>query len=247
MNDLFTKRKFQQFDLPQQHKKCAELLRSIYEKLIHQEPISLESYQQYLNWMQLLPFESNDPQKIADRYHWHLEQAHLSLKEHNLLPTLRSGDRVPKADFLPISIYLDNIRSAFNVGSILRTCEALRVGSVYFSEHTPFYNHEKVARTAMGAAPLVPCFQNVSLSELPHPMIALDTSDEAISLQDFIFPTSCTLILGNEEYGISRQSLLLADSIVEIPLVGMKNSLNVACAFAIAAAAIRRQLGFVKQ
>ena len=57
MNDLFTKRKFQQFDLPQQHKKCAELLRSIYEKLIHQELISLESYQQYLNWMQLLPFE----------------------------------------------------------------------------------------------------------------------------------------------------------------------------------------------
>jgi tRNA G18 (ribose-2'-O)-methylase SpoU len=61
-------------------------------------------------------------------------------------------------------------------------------------------------------------------------------------LSDFIFPASFTLILGNEEYGISNESLKLADYIVEIPLFGAKNSLNVACAFAIAASQIRRQL-----
>ena len=90
-------------------------------------------------------------------------------------------------------------------------------------------------RTAMGAAALVPCFRNVLLNDLPRPIIALDTSDEAISLNDFIFPASFTLVLGNEEYGISDAALRLADILVEIPLFGVKNSLNVACAFAIAA------------
>ncbi len=237
-NNLFTKRKFLQLPIEQQHKKCAEILRAAFED----PTVSLEPYHHWLSWMKLLPFESIESEALSDRYHWHLDQAHQSLKEHNLLPALRSGDHVPKADFLPIAIYLDNVRSAYNVGSILRTCEAMRLGRVYFSGHTPFYNHEKVLRTAMGAAPLVPCFQDVPLSELPRPIIALDTSDQAIPLGEFLFPPAFTLVLGNEEYGISHASLSLADTIVEIPLCGMKNSLNVACAFAIAAHTIRRQI-----
>ena len=229
----FTKRKFLQLPIEQQHKKCAEILRAAFE-----QSVSLEPYHQFLSWMKLLPIESMDEQDLTDRYHWHLERAHQSLKEHNLL-CLRSGDHAPKADFLPIAIYLDNIRSAYNVGSILRTCEAMRLGSVYFSEHTPFYSHEKVMRTAMGAAHLVPCFQDVPLSELPRPIIALDTSDQATALGEFLFPSTFTLVLGNEEYGISHASMALADQIVEVPLFGMKNSLNVACAFAIAAYEIR--------
>jgi tRNA G18 (ribose-2'-O)-methylase SpoU len=87
----------------------------------------------------------------------------------------------------------------------------------------------------------VTCEKGVSLSQLPHPVIALDTSDEAVSLNDFLFPAAFTLVLGNEEYGISDEALRLSDILVEIPLLGVKNSLNVACAFAIAAAQIRRQ------
>lgn len=169
-----------------------------------------------------------------------MQLAGLSLKEHNLLPTLRTGDREPKRDFPNIAIYLDHVRSAYNVGSILRTVEALRIGKVYFSEKTPFIDNEKVKRTAMGAAELVPCFQNVPLSDLPRPIIALDTSNAAVSVAEFDFPESFTLILGNEEYGISNESLKEVDHIVEIPLFGAKNSLNIACAFAIAASRITK-------
>ena len=125
------------------------------------------------------------------------------------------------------------------VRSILRTVEALRIGKVYFSDKTPFIDNEKVIRTAMGAASLVPCFQNVPLKELPRPIIALDTSDAALPVAEFHFPEIFTLILGNEEYGISNASLAEVDTIVEIPLFGAKNSINIACAFAIAAAKIR--------
>lgn len=233
---MFTKRKFFLLDLKQRHKKCAELLRRHYEE----KTADFSEYNTWLSWLNLSAYIHTDFKALADRYHWHLQQAGLSLKEHNLLPSLRTGDRIPQLGFPEIAIYLDHVRSAYNVGSILRTAEALRIGKVYFSEKTPFTDNEKVIRTAMGAAELVPCFQNVPLRDLPRPLIALDTSNAAIALEEFTFPTSFTLILGNEEYGISNGSLQEVDQIVEIPLYGAKNSLNIACAFAIAAAKIRR-------
>lgn len=237
----FTKRKFLSLDLKQQHKKCAEVLREIYEDLRLRQAASFDEYNAWLSWMRLLPFSfSENLKELADRYHWHLNEAGLCLKEHNLLPLIRKGDHIPKADFLPAALYLDNVRSAYNVGSILRTVEALRIGTVYFSEKTPFIDNEKVQRTAMGAAEIVPVRRGVHLSTLPRPLIALDTSDEATRVSDFLFPNTFTLILGNEEYGISDEALRLADHLVEIPLLGAKNSINVACAFAIVAAAIRK-------
>lgn len=232
---MFTKRKFLDLDPKQRHKKCAELLRRLFEE----KSADFGEYNTWLSWLKHLPYEHTDFKGLADRYHWHLQQAGLSLKEHNLLPSLRTGDHIPKLDFPNIAIYLDHVRSAYNVGSILRTIEALRIGKVYFSPKTPFIDNEKVQRTAMGAASLVPCFQNVPLTDLPRPLIALDTSDAAIAVSEFEFPESFTLILGNEEYGISNDSLSAVDFIVEVPLFGAKNSLNIACAFAIAAAKIR--------
>jgi len=236
----FTKRKFLSLETLEQHKKCAEHLRLAYEQIRQGAPACFTEYESFLSWMNLLPFTYSDLKTLADRYHWHLNLAGLSLKEHNLLPSMRKGDHIPKADFLPAAIYLDNVRSAYNVGSILRTVEALRIGTVYFSEKTPFIDNEKVRRTAMGAAEIVPVQRNLPLSTLPRPIIVLDTCNDAIPISKFHFPASFTLILGNEEYGVSDEALLLADHLVEIPLLGAKNSINVACAFAIAAQQIRQ-------
>ena len=87
----------------------------------------------------------------------------------------------------------------------------------------------------------VSCYENASFEHLPKPLIALETTDNAISLYDFIFPTVFTIALGNEEYGCSSDVLKCADIILEIPLVGRKNSLNVANTFAIVASEIQRQ------
>jgi len=241
----FTRRKFLQLEPKLRHKKCAELLRKFYDLLAKKEPYDLDSYNTLLSWMELLPQEKFDLKTLADRYHWHLEAAKLSLKEHNLLPAIRTGDRIAKCEFANIAIYLDRVRSAYNVGSILRTTEALRIGSVHCADKTPFIDNEKVERTAMGAAQIVPCYQNTPLSALPRPIIVMDTSDEAIPLSEFLFPPSFTLVLGNEEYGVSTPLLAEADHLIEVPMFGSKNSLNVACAFAIAAAEIRRQLSLI--
>lgn len=243
----FTKSKFLKLQPYHQHKKCGEILRLIYESLLeHKEEASLlKAYNQLLSWMKLDNFTDLNLKKISDRYHWHLNEGKINLKEHNLLPSLRKGDRIAKSDFLNNAIFLDNIRSAYNVGSIIRTTEALRLGKVYFSKKTPFIDNEKVIKTAMGTAEIVPCEIKNDLDGLPHPIIALDTSENAINIFDFIFPEKFTLILGNEEYGISDENLNKANYIVEIPMIGCKNSINVACAFAIAAAQIKKQQHFI--
>jgi tRNA G18 (ribose-2'-O)-methylase SpoU len=238
----FTRRKFLSLDPKLRHKKCAELLRTYYEHFVKTKSIEWTYYNTLLQWMELPPQVVIDHKILADRYHYHLKNAHMSLKEHNLLPNIRTGDRTPKCEFQSIAIYLDHVRSAYNVGSIFRTTEALRIGHIHCSEKTPFIDNPKVIKTAMGSAEIVPCSQNTSLKNLPRPFIVMDTSDEAIALSQFIFPKSFTLILGNEEYGVSEELLKEADYLIEIPMFGAKNSLNIACAYAIAAAEIRRGL-----
>lgn len=240
----FTKRKFQALPLKRQHKKCADLLRQLYDKLISNDisEKDWETYQQLLQWMNI-PDQTIilHPKTLADRYHWHRQQAQISHKEHYLLPKIRKGDRSEGETPWSIAIYLDHLRSAHNVGSIVRTVEAFALGTLYFSPKTPFVTHKQVQDTAMGAHQWITCAQHIELTTLPRPIIALETSEEAIKLYDFIFPLTFTLVVGNEEYGCSDEVLAIADYLIEIPLRGHKNSLNAANAFAIAAAEISRQ------
>ena len=171
-----------------------------------------------------------------------MKHAQVSHKEHNLLPHVRRFDKQEKTlDFLPIAVYLDNLRSAHNVGSIVRTVEAFSLGSIHFSPQTPFIDQKQVQNTSMGAYQWVKCFENASLLNLPKPLIALETCRESTPLAQFRFPIEFTLAMGNEEYGCSPETLKAADFLVEIPLFGRKNSLNVANALAIVAAEIRKQ------
>lgn len=239
----FTKNRFIQLDNKAQNKKCAFLLKEIYTAFLEKKDFShlLKRYNQFAHWAGFIPIKAIDPKDLSNLYHQHLHEAHLNLKEHNLLPSLRTGDHLAKEEFGSIAIYLDNLRSAYNVGSILRTTEALRLGTVYFAKNTPDQLHPKVMKTSMNTADIIPCKKQFSIEELPRPFIGLDTSDQAIPLSEYIFPATFTLILGNEEYGISNEMLSQVDYLVEIPLVGCKNSINVACAFSIAAFSIFQQ------
>ncbi|MBA3722601.1 MAG: TrmH family RNA methyltransferase [Parachlamydiaceae bacterium] len=238
----FTKRKFSALPIGQKHKKCAEFLSFIFNQSDEKERKAiLDAYKDLLLWMNDDTIINGSIKQIADRYHWHLQQANICKKEHHFLPQVRTGDRLVAEELWPIDIYLDHIRSAHNVGSILRTVEAFSLGTIYFSEQTPYIDHKQVQDTSMGAFEWVLCKRGTALKELAKPIIALETTQEAIPLHKFIFPEAFTLVVGNEEYGCSEESLKMADYIVEIPLRGRKNSLNVANAFSIVAGEICRQ------
>ena len=181
-----------------------------------------------------LPVETNEQRSNA--FHHHLQAAGLRVKEHNLL--VRNSDQMEGAPYLSIDIYLDHIRSAHNVGSIFRTVEALRLGKIFLSEQTPTPDHKQVRDAGMGACEWVEWA--VGKPER-RPLIVLETADSAVPLADFTFPESFALVMGNEEYGCSEEMLQTADHLIEIPLFGRKNSLNVANAFAIVASEIRKK------
>lgn len=174
---------------------------------------------------------------VANAYHAHLREGNVILREPRFLPQVIRCDRKEAKSHLGFSIYLDNLRSAHNVGSILRTVEAFRLGAVYFSSHTPWITNKQVQATSMGAYQWVHCEQ-ASIKTLSLPLIALESAKEGEPLNTFTFPPGCTLVVGNEEYGCSEEALDLASALIQIPLRGRKSSLNVANAFAICANAM---------
>ncbi len=148
----------------------------------------------------------------------------------------RTGALDPSARrILPVNVYLEDIRSPFNVGSILRTAEAFGVSRIWLSPATPLPTHPRALRTSRGAHASVP-FAVGGLGEVKAagPVFALETGGRP--LEEFAFPRAGTVLLGSEELGLSPEALTLADAglgRVSIAMAGAKRSLNVAVAFGI--------------
>jgi tRNA G18 (ribose-2'-O)-methylase SpoU len=152
---------------------------------------------------------------------------------------------------LPLVGVLDNLRSAFNVGSIFRTAEAARLSELRLCGITPYPPNAQLDRTALGTAHRVPWRHHVSTLEAVRelrrggvPVWALEVSGRSRSLRDVRFPRPVAVVFGHETAGVGAEVLQEADGIVEIPLYGRKNSLNVANAFAVVVFEILRQWGY---
>lgn len=154
----------------------------------------------------------------------------------------------------PLIVILYNIRSTYNVGAILRTCECLGVNSVIFSGYTPFLDkglpHEQaklrkqIHKTALGAEDLVAWERHddilsaiSNLRAKGYKIYALEQGIERPSLNILdieSYPDQTALILGEEVHGIPREILAECDELVEIPMHGQKESFNVSVAAGIA-------------
>jgi 23S rRNA (guanosine2251-2'-O)-methyltransferase len=134
-----------------------------------------------------------------------------------------------------IIVILDDIRSAFNVGAILRTSDGAGVQKVFLCGITPDVNHPKILKTALGAQDYIETKHFKTTQEAiaearaeGYLVCAIEQSDNSISLEDIKNEQKLCLIFGNELSGVSPTILELSDKVVEIPMFGKKNSLNVA-------------------
>jgi len=146
----------------------------------------------------------------------------------------------------PFFVVLDNIRSLENVGAIFRTAEALGVNKIYLGGYSGVNRfgelHPKVAKSALGAEKLVDWeyFKQAgrlieNLKKQGVKIVCLENKvKKTKNLLKFkpVFPLA--LVVGNEIKGVSKNILKKADAIVEIPMLGRKESFNVATAFGIA-------------
>ena len=139
---------------------------------------------------------------------------------------------------LPISVYLEDIRSPFNVGSIFRSAESFCFKEVLLSPDTPTPAQARAKRSAMGTDAIME-WHTLPKEELAgKPVFALETGGTPID--EFNFPNEGIMILGSEETGVSDELMVLARKslgVVSIPIYGIKRSVNVGVAFGIAAQA----------
>ena len=155
-------------------------------------------------------------------------------------------------------VILHNIRSTYNVGAILRSCDGLGVDEVAFVGYTPFLDkglpHERaklakqIHKTALGAEQSVnwrriedlPRFLR-QLQAQGYRVAALEQADDSRNLADgYQQDTDLALILGEEVHGIPADILGCCDEVLEIPMCGQKESFNVSVATGIALWEIRK-------
>jgi tRNA G18 (ribose-2'-O)-methylase SpoU len=142
----------------------------------------------------------------------------------------------------PVCVLLENIRSAHNVGAILRSADGALAAEVILGGITPDGNHKGVNKSALGAQEFVPwrrCDDAVSavrsLKTEGYTVVALELTDTPTTSNDLTsedFPLC--LVVGNEVTGISDDLLAECDLALEIPQYGAKQSLNVSVALGIA-------------
>ncbi len=130
-------------------------------------------------------------------------------------------------------LYLDHLRSPYNVGSIFRSSEAFGVKGIYLSPGSASPLHERARRTSRNTVDGVDwAFRE--LEDIEKPVFALETGGENIT--SFKFPKDAVCIIGSEEEGVSPGALLAADRSlgrVSIKQYGVKGSINVASAVAV--------------
>jgi tRNA G18 (ribose-2'-O)-methylase SpoU len=157
---------------------------------------------------------------------------------------------------IALELALDNIRSAFNVGSIFRSADGAGIQRIHLCGFTPSPEHPRVAKTALGAERSVP-WQSVpntlALVEEAQrkgtQVWALESAAGASTLWQMPLPAALSdrrpllLVAGSEVAGVDPAVLRAANAIVEIPMRGVKISLNVAIAVGVALTLLAERIG----
>ncbi len=152
-----------------------------------------------------------------------------------------------------INLLLHNIRSTHNVGAIFRTADAVGVTKIYLSGYTPApidrfgRARQDIAKAALGAEKTV-AWESMGNSEGMKSVLefikklkkekvkilALEQAQNSIDYRKVKTGERNLLILGNEVGGVDAEILKLCDEIIEIPMKGQKESLNVSVAAGVA-------------
>ncbi len=149
-------------------------------------------------------------------------------------PLLSTATR-PNA--LPVAVGLDRVRSVYNVGAFFRSGDAAGIERLHLCGYTGTPPHKGIAKTALGAENSLPWDHREDPMGLigeyaakGWQTVGVETTEDAVDIYEWTprFPT--LLLFGNEVDGLSPEVLSSTDIRVRIPMLGVKQSLNVAVA-----------------
>ena len=147
-----------------------------------------------------------------------------------------SIDEFKNSSKTPVIVILDNIRSAHNVGSVFRTCDAFLIDKIILCGITAIPPNKEIRKTALGSSESVDWryYKNTEevimrLKKKDYQIIAVEQANKSIKLESFRPENEkkYAIIFGNEIKGISQKIIDNSDSVIEIPQFGTKHSLNV--------------------
>ena len=151
----------------------------------------------------------------------------------------KTVEEFKRSEKTPVIAVLENIRSAYNVGSVFRTADAFLLQAVYITGYTAQPPHKEIKKTALGAEDSVAWKHFVSaaeaiadLKEKGYKVYAVEQVVNSQLLQKINFGSieKIAVIFGNEVTGVEQETILQCDGCIEIPQFGMKHSLNIATA-----------------
>jgi len=138
-----------------------------------------------------------------------------------------------------IIVILDNIRSPFNVGSIIRVSEATAVEKILITGFTPDINHQRVKRAAMSAENNIEIIKFVDINtaiefvkkdDYKIFIVELTTKSKNYKTINYNEFDKIAIVFGNEEFGVDETIFSCCDYCIHLNMFGKKNSINVACA-----------------
>ncbi len=151
----------------------------------------------------------------------------------------KSVEEFRQSDKIPVIVVLENIRSAYNVGSVFRTSDAFLIQAIYIIGYSAKPPHKEIKKTALGAEDTVSWKYFKTSSEAietlrgeGYSVFAVEQA-EGSSLLHTIQPEpkeKIAVVFGNEVTGVEQSTIALCDGCIEIPQLGMKHSLNIATA-----------------
>jgi tRNA G18 (ribose-2'-O)-methylase SpoU len=151
-----------------------------------------------------------------------------------------SPEDINSVERFPIYGFLDNIRSLYNVGSIFRTADGVRLNKLYLTGITGYPPRSEIEKTALGAIEIVPWeYSDKPITVIKNlkkegvKIVVLEQTFQSIPFQSVNYEYPTCLVVGNEVFGVHQDIIDLADTAVEIPMYGCKQSLNVTIAFGI--------------
>lgn len=145
-----------------------------------------------------------------------------------------------KRSVFKIKLIIDNIRSPFNIGSILRNSEAFGVEEVYICGLSPTPDtNNKIKKTFKNCRINTKYYSEtikaiMDLKKEKFKIVSLEKTSNSVNIEKQNFSLPLAIVVGNEEFGISKEVLELSDRIIHIPMLGTKNSVNVSVASGIA-------------
>jgi len=151
----------------------------------------------------------------------------------------KSVEEFKASDKTPSIVVLENIRSAYNVGSVFRTSDAFLVEAIYIIGYSAKPPHKEIKKTALGAEETVDWKYFKTTAEAIEELrakgfnvFAAEQAEGSYKLNAIGFEPDekIAVVFGNEVTGVEQSTIALCDGCLEIPQLGMKHSLNIATA-----------------